>query len=480
MEAPLSGTLLNEPLPSYESLLKLVQATPALLEVTEPRLNRYIPHYPHEKQAAFLLLECLEAFYGGAAGGGKSDALLMAALQYVDVPGYAALLLRKSYQDLSLPDALMARAREWLEGTDAVWDRETHTWRFPSGATLTFGYLETEDDKYRYQSSAFQFIGFDELSQFTLTQYLYLFSRLRKKDGVVVPLRMRSASNPGGRGHEWVRDRFIIGRGVDDRIFISAKLEDNPTLDIASYEISLAVLDPVTRAQLRHGDWEVRQSGGMFKRESFKYIRREMLPGGLSKVRYWDQAATEKSQKNSDPDWTVGLLMGLQVEKLKEGEGKPTRSVRKYYIIDVARLRGSPAQVDEAMKACAAMDGKDTFVYIEQEPGASGKRAIAYFIDLLRGNTVRGDPKTTNKITNAGPYSSAVERGDVWIVEAAWNAVFILEHEAFPNPNIHDDQVDGGAGGYNTVGKSSGLLEWYREEAERVKAMKEGTSASPS
>ena len=76
------------------------------------------------------MLRHLEAFYGGAAGGGKSIALLMAALQYVDVPGYAAIIFRRSYADLSLPGALMDRAHEWLGSTDAVWHEQIKTWVF--------------------------------------------------------------------------------------------------------------------------------------------------------------------------------------------------------------------------------------------------------------------------------------------------------------------------------------------------------------
>ncbi len=122
------------------------------------RLNRYIPHEPTEKQALFLLHDHIpEILYGGSAGGGKSDALLMAALQYVDEPGYAALLLRRTYADLSLPGAIMSRSFEWLSGTDAVWHDKEKTWIFPSGATLSFGYLDGPRDHYRYQGSEFQF-----------------------------------------------------------------------------------------------------------------------------------------------------------------------------------------------------------------------------------------------------------------------------------------------------------------------------------
>ena len=163
--------------------------------------NPYIPHTPTYKQAAFLALPHQEALYGGAAGGGKSDALLMAALLFMHEYPVSAIIFRRTYTDLILPEALMDRAADWLSGTDARWVGSANRWDFPNGGTLSFGYLMKRDDKYRYQSSAFQVICFDELTQFTLDQYLYLKSRLRRLAGFPVPLWMRSATNPGGRGH---------------------------------------------------------------------------------------------------------------------------------------------------------------------------------------------------------------------------------------------------------------------------------------
>jgi len=227
--------------------------------------NPYCIHKPTQRQTEFLLRPELEVLYGGAAAGGKSDAILMAGLQYAWVPGYAALILRRTYADLALDGAIMDRSLKWLTQTDARWNSSGHKWTFPSGATLTFGYLESEQDKYRYQSAEFQFIGFDELTQFYETQYSYLFSRLRRLKDIDIPLRMRSASNPGGVGHEWVKARFNIDKGGDpSRPFIGAKLDDNPHVDQAEYEKALEKLDYVTREQLRHGDWTITESGGIF------------------------------------------------------------------------------------------------------------------------------------------------------------------------------------------------------------------------
>jgi len=154
----------------------------------------------------------------------------------------------------------MDRSKTWLMGSGAEWNDRDKRWTFPSGATLTFGYLDNDRDRYRYQSAAFQFIGWDELTQFPKGWYLYLFSRLRRLEKHSIPLRMRGASNPGGIGHEWVKARFIDE--PEDRPFIPARMTDNAHLDQPSYLRALQQLDPVTRAQLLEGKW-LRDSSGL-------------------------------------------------------------------------------------------------------------------------------------------------------------------------------------------------------------------------
>jgi predicted phage terminase large subunit-like protein len=388
-------------------------------------MTKYIPHIPTAKQTAFLLLDCKEAFYGGAAGGGKSDALLMAALQYVDIPGYSAILFRKTYADLTLPGALMDRAKEWLAPFPEVrWNEKDKTYHFPSGATLTFGYLEHDNDKYRYQSAEFQFIGFDELTQLQEGAYRYMFSRLRRLRGATVPLRVRSASNPGNDGHEWVKKRFVIEGPSKGRIFIPAKLEDNPYLDMEAYEESLAELDIITRMQLREGNWDVKHDGSIFQRQWFEIV--DQAPP-CRKVRFWDLAATEV-KKGRDPDWTAGLLLG-------ERKGI-------YYICHVVRVRKTPKDVEELVKQCAKIDGYGVNIYMEQEPGSSGVNTIDHYArNVLKGYAFWGVKSTGSKALRAAPVSSAAEQGRIKIVRGPWITDFLDELEAFPNGK-HDDQVD--------------------------------------
>jgi predicted phage terminase large subunit-like protein len=398
--------------------------------------NPYIPHDPTRKQSRFLLTDEREILFGGAAGGGKSDALLMAALQYVEVKGYSAILFRRTYADLSLPGALMDRAHDWLHGTAARWSDKEKTWHFPSGATLSFGYLESEKDKYRYQSAEFQFVGFDELTQFTLSQYTYLFSRLRRLKGSTIPIRMRAASNPGGVGHEWVKQRYL----VEDRLFIPARLDDNPYLDAAEYLESLKELDPVTRRQLQEGDWNASVKGNKFNREWFEIV--EEAPASIRRrVRYWDLAATEP-KPGKDPDYTAGALLG-------EKDGI-------FYIFDIQRARLRPAGVEALIKQTAELDGRATQIFIEQEPGASGVNTIDHYARrVLKGFDFRGSKTSGSKEVRANPVSAAAEAGNIKLVRGKWINDYLNEAEAFPTVGVHDDMVDAVSGAFEKLNLTS-------------------------
>jgi predicted phage terminase large subunit-like protein len=435
--------------------------------------TRYCPHVPTSKQLAFLAMDDLEIFYGGAAGPGKSTALLMGALQYVDVPGYAALILRRTYGDLALPGALMDMAFEWLRGTGAKWRSGLKTWTFPSGATLTFGHLEHEEQKRRYAGAEFQFIGFDELTGFTQTQYDFLFSRLRKPntssrlaaDGVGiadVPLRMRSASNPGGPGHMWVR-RKLVTRATrrPGAVFIPALLQENPHLDEVSYTRSLMHLGATERARLLRGDWSARDAGSMFDGAWFIVLERYEPSPDMRRVRYWDLAATEPGPGNLDPDWTAGMRMAWRpmptlAQPLHSVDAEANGVVpRGSFVMEhVEHFRRSAARTKQAVIETAIADGPQTHVILEQEPGSSGKLVVDDIARSLPGFVVRGVRSTGDKETRATISAAAAENKLIYVVDGSWLDETIDELEAFPNGE-HDDIVDALSGAHGEVSKSA-------------------------
>ena len=413
-----------------------------------PKWTEFIPHSPTIRQHVALLLDdTRELLYGGAAGGGKSDYLLMGALQYVDVPNYAALILRRTFPQLSQSDGLLERAADWLtgkaEGTDSISGLPTK-WTFPSGATLTLAHCQHDKDRFNFQGGAWQFIGFDELTQFSSRIYLYLFSRLRRTTVISVPLRMRGASNPGGVGHDWVKARFIDQEGFlpsqAKAVFLPSKLSDNPHLDREAYEESLSHLASTDRAQLLEGDWDVRPEGGRFKREWFGPAL-DITPKCRNRVRRWDIAATEP-RPGTDPDWCIGLQLDRDAKSDFE------------YVQDVIRVRTSPANVENLIVDTAKRDGPDIRVRIEQEPGSAGKLVISTFQRLLPGFDVQGIPSTGDKLVRALPAIAYAERGRIKLKKAPWNEAFLRELERYtgdPSEDVHDDQVDALSGSHRDV-----------------------------
>lgn len=410
-----------------------------------PRLTKYIPYDPTPKQRAFLLMNnTKEILYGGAAGGGKSVAQLMAALQFVDIPGYSAILFRKTYADLSLPGALIDMSKQWLmpfvESKEVKWSEKEKQYVFPSGATLNFGYLESANDCYRYQGAEFQYIGMDEVTHIDPANYRYLFSRLRKPKSLQVPLRFRATANPGGQFGEYYYQRFFVEGREAGRVFIGAGIDDNPYLDAEAYKESLAELDPIERERLLNGNWEIKASGDMFSRHWFNIVPAADIPDAARRVRYWDMACTDPSKRKNkntrEPDWTVGF-------KLASYQGM-------YWIEDIIRVQKTPHDIENIISETARQDGYETAIRMEKEPGSSGEITIDHYTrNVLPGYDFAGVASSGSKVERARTASAASQAGKVLISQRCRNMLpFLDEVDLFPF-GIHDDVVDGFSGAFN-------------------------------
>ena len=232
-------------------------------------------------QEEFLAAGETDVLYGGAAGGGKSYAMLIDPLRFAHRSAHRAIILRRSMPELR---ELIDKSRELYPKAfpGAKYKEVEKMWTFPSGAKMEFGFLERDADVYRYQGQAYSFIGFDEITHLpTEFAWNYLASRLRTTDSEI-EVYMRCTANPGGSGAHWVKKRYIDPsppnesfRGADGltRKFIPARLQDNPYLATdGRYEQMLKALPPTQRQQLLEGNWDVAEGAAFVEFNPFDHV----------------------------------------------------------------------------------------------------------------------------------------------------------------------------------------------------------------
>lgn len=431
-------------------------------------------------QTEFCRSSASVVFFGGSAGGGKSYALLLELARYITVKNYSAMFFRKTYPQIKNAGGLWDTAVALYSQLPGAVIRESAlTIEWPAyGSKITFSHLQHEQDKLQHQGAQYPAIGFDEVTHFTQSQFMYLFSRNRL--GLCEPkLRpfIRATCNPEPG---WVRDflapwvdpkfpipaksgevRYFFVRGdnviwvepdaleltgdpVKDpksATFIRSSIYDNKLLlqNDPEYLTNLASLNAVERARLLDGRWDVEDGDRVFDRAWFPKATPDELPTKWRrKVRYWDLAGTAETEKNGyRACWTAGVLLG------QDEQGR-------VWVLDVVRFRESPANVQDRIARVAAEDGVEVEIVVEQEPGASGKFVIESYQRRLAAYKFAGDRPTGEKTARWGPFATHAKAGMVRLLKAPWNEAFLAEVEDAPF-GAYKDQVDAAAGGYAIV-----------------------------
>lgn len=430
-------------------------------------------------QEAFLSSPAHVAIYGGAAGGGKSFALLMEAARNIfTVKGYGGVIFRRTYPEITAEGSLWDTSLKLYVPIGGVPRESDLSWNFrPLGNSVGFAHLEHDKDVHKYQGAQFPFIGFDELTTFTEYQFFYLLSRNRSACGIRPYVRCTCNPDPDSwvatfiswwidqdtgypiperagvvRWFVRISDEIVWADTPDELkakhgdavmpksvTFIPARLEDNRILEAQDpgYRANLMALPMVERERLLNGNWKIRaQAGSVFRREWFEII--DTPPMCSRTVRYWDLAATEPSSSNPDPDYTVGVKLGA----LNGG----------FVVLDMVRVRQRPGDVEATIKATAALDGRDVEQAMEQEGGSAGKNTTEHYArDVLSGYAFHAVHPTGDKLTRAGPVAAAAQNRLIKLVRAPWNTAFLAETEAFPTKGVHDDIVDALSGAHERL-----------------------------
>ncbi len=434
---------------------------------------------PQPRQEEFLASPADIAIIGGAAGGGKTWALLVEPLRHIKNPRFSAAIFRRTTPELTRPGGAWVEAREMYPLLNAIaTSSPIHAYTFPTGATVTFSHLQREADVETWKSSQIPLIEFDQLETFEASQFWYMLSRNRSTCGIRPYIRASANPQPG-----WLADflawwigedgfaipersgkiRWMVREGGrvfwdDDReklqaehprstplsvTFVLSTLYDNPILmqKDPDYLAKLQALDLVERERLlgdavKGGNWKIAPAAGkIFNRAWYEIV--EAVPAGGKMVRFWDLAATVKKAGN-DPDFTASCLM-------KKVEGV-------YYILEATADQISPSRTDANMKNSAIQDGKPVRVRWEEEGGASGKRDSQHIAKNLAGFDACGRAPKGDKLLRWKPFAAQAEAGNVKLLRGDWNERWLAHmHSQEGKPTQHDDEADAGSGAFDEL-----------------------------
>lgn len=400
----------------------------------------------------------------------------MAALQYVDIPHYRALILRRKLVDLDRSGAILDRAKKWwgpTSRTGVVYEAGKRRFIFPSGAIVSFGAaVNVGDEVENYQGGAWHYIAFDEATQFESSQYLWFFSRNRRDDELVtagnwprIPLRVRAASNPGGPSHNFFRDRFMsrayaraflnrendpchvreikTEHGCERRWFVPARADDNAAIDVVEYSDRLRKLDVVSRQRLLDGNWLINEAGVFmpewFRRYEFSDGNYRLLNEDGTMIRYVNERECERFV-------TVDIAGTSKDRKDAKKKSQPCSSVVSVWDYssdgnlfwrNVVRLQGEFPQVLDAIRNVYVVE-RPQAIHIEVDgigrpyyQQLSAERLPVYALET----------HGKDKLTRATPATLEAREGRVWLpIYAPW--LEACESELWAWQGTSDEQTD--------------------------------------
>lgn len=423
---------------------------------------------PHPgPQTEFLSTKAQITIYGGSAGGGKSFALLVDPLRHINRPDFRAIVFRRQAVEINKANGLADASKKIYPLVGGVYYSSVKKWVFPSGAAIHFMGLDDEKDVEALRGVEIDRCYMDELTTFDAIHFWYPQTRIRSTSGL--PGKMKCTTNPQSSGFvkdllEWWLDedgfaietrsgviRYFIRDENDDSdgilwfdsyedakrhyeevlgetdeeemaitsfTFIRSSLSDNPSLG-SEYKKRLKSQPAKLRAELLQGNWNYDASTGIyFKKDWVDVVPLNQLPKMKKVVRGWDLASTPAGKGNPNPDWTVGIKLGLGEDGY-------------YYILDVIRFRDTIGEVKKAIRRAAVADGTGTTVVIPLDPGGHGKHAFQDHLKNLAGFHVKKAKTEKSKLERFLPFSSSAEYGMVKMVEAEWNSPLTIELEGF-------------------------------------------------
>jgi predicted phage terminase large subunit-like protein len=399
--------------------------------------------------------------------------VVLNAARHIGVRGYRGLVLRRLSKQLVGGGSMMDKMVEVYPfiGGEPI-NKDPPFWRFKPDARIETGHLQYDKDVYSFQGRDFPYIGMDEAQQFTDNQIWYMRSRMRSMTGLDAKLDLPCNPDPDcliRRLIDWwidpngypiwersgmLRYFYRVNEALDwdndpDELrhrhrnhdvsedpptsitFIPGRLEDNKLLLEAdpTYKARLRELTYVERMRLLEGNWNVRPAAGQyFQRHWFEMVETVNPSKIKNEVRAWDFAATAPTSDNPDPDWTRGVKLARLTDD-------------KIVVRHVTSLRAGPAEVERALINTAAQDGRDCAIALWQDPGQAGKAQADYLERQLAGYRAVSEVASKDKVTYAGPASSAAEKGSILVEIGDWNDEFFNEVESFPE-GAHDDIVD--------------------------------------